>query len=242
MLESSEPESEDYIATSAGHASITRTLDSPSASVDVSLAGKVQTQTEALSTAAAELYPSLALCEVALRSAATNGGFDVVKSRSKADKKGSIRKVWFSCIHGGTYANRRYYLNDDTRRRKTSTSKLGCEWSAIATRTKIGEIESWAIEVVESVHSHPKTEELSAYPSIRRLTADEMATVSRLSDAGAAPRTISASIYSSRIATGHLTAALGQDVYNVRKRRRSGELQGRSPVEALLDELEEKGI
>ena len=197
---------------------------------------------DAVETAACVKYPTVDALEAVFRDAARAGGFDLVKERSKKDKKGLCRKVWFKCIHGGSYFSRREFLTDENRLRKTSTLKLECNWSAVAQRqTSVGHPDTWSVDVIQSSHTHPMSS-LSAYASARCMNLDEESVLQTLSKAGAAPKTILAAINDSRMSVGNEIPLIAQDIYNARKRVRLDALKGRSPVEAVLDELEQNDV
>ncbi len=187
-------------------------------------------------------FPDLDCCEAKMFEAVLEEGFCVVRCRSKPDKKNNVRKVWYSCVHAGSYASKRAYLTEKNRVRKTSTRKSGCEWSAISKRARTAEGWSWSVEVLISVHNHDPSDP-TAYHSARQLTTEEKTVVKGMTKSGAAPKIILATLNDARAISGDRKAAvIGQDIYNVKKRQRLEELQGRTPVEALLDQLQEKEI
>ena len=87
-------------------------------------------------------------------------------------------------------------------------------------------------------HNHDKSEDLSAYASVRKLTTAHRETIRQMSKAGSLPRVILASLRQ-QDPTAIITA---QDVYNAKKAMRAEDLGGRHPIEVLLDELQEQDI
>ena len=150
--------------------------------------------------------------------------------------------MWYSCVHAGEYVNRRSYLTDENRIRKASTRKAGCGWSASAKRELAAEGDRWVVQVSIGTHTHAPSE-LTAYPSARQLTVDEKGIVRDMSVAGAPPKTILATLNGQRKSTGSgAVEVIGRDVYNARNALRVDELQGRTPVEALLDDLQTRNV
>ncbi|KAI9913857.1 hypothetical protein PsorP6_006117 [Peronosclerospora sorghi] len=72
------------------------------------------------------VHASLEEAEATLIEHVRSQGFAVTRTRTKKSKTGLTRKVWFGYARGGAYKNRRDYLTEETRKRKTSTRASGC--------------------------------------------------------------------------------------------------------------------
>src|SRR4051812_7848378 len=79
---------------------------------------------------------------------------------------------------------------------------------------------------------------MAAYPSARILTPDDISIIEQISRAGTSPKIILSTLQQAN--PNILTTA--QDIYNMKKTLRIKDLCGCTPLEILLDELEEKGI
>jgi hypothetical protein len=80
-------------------------------------------------------------------------------------------------------------------------------------------------------HNHFPSPDMSGYPSLRRLNDQRLAAVGRLSDAGCTPRQILSAL---RLEEQDL-AAVSRTTYNAPAKIRREMLDGRTPIQALLD-------
>jgi hypothetical protein len=194
-------------------------------------------------------YPSLAEAEAAVLEYEAANGASVNRARSKKDKKGAVRKVWLSCAHGGEYKNRRKYLTDETQKRKTSSRCTNCPWSATLQRvtqeqnahnsnTMPNSIFEWKVVVEEDKHNHDVVPDLSMYPEARTLSHEDQKTIERMSNAGAAPKVILATLRQEHPAT----LLIAKDIYNAKAQLRNKALNGRTPLEMLLDDLKKEDV
>ena len=92
--------------------------------------------------------------------------------------------------------------------------------------------------MVVATHNHEAVENLAAFPGAGVLNQVQKQQILDLTEGGAPARLILSTMKRSDSAF----LATGQDIYNVRKRDRAEFLLGRSPLEALLDTLEETAI
>ena len=83
------------------------------------------------------VYTSLEGAERIVLSHAISEGYSLSRSRSKKCRSGEIRKVWLVCAHDGRYKNRREYLTDESRKRRSSTRSCKCPFTVTVTRETV---------------------------------------------------------------------------------------------------------
>ena len=93
----------------------------------------------------------------------------------------------------------------------------------------------WKITVNNDYHNHDMAEDLSAYHEMRTLRDKDKKLVQKLTLAGATPHVIMATLQQQDPSV----KLISRDVYNMHKIFRKEELDGRRPIEALLDNLQE---
>ena len=136
---------------------------------------------------------------------AAHQGFAVVIARSR------FNRLWLKCDRGGTYENRRNLLPDQRKRKRGESRLLGCKFRMLANVKKDG---VWKVETEVPDHNHAPSEDLSAHPTLRRMTDEQVNKVNEMSDAGKSPaetleelRTLWPDI-----------KVLTRDIYNARKK------------------------
>lgn len=159
---------------------------------------------------------------------AANNGYAITIARSNA-KKGV---VYLQCDRGGSYRNR-HHLEENQRRRKTGSRLTGCPFSAVGTSVQ----DVWFLRVREKDHNHDPSAAPTAHPSLRRFDEGQMEEIRQLSRVGAQPRTIVAALRGEGTNISSITA---RDVYNARVQIRAENLAGKTPIQTLIEELEEK--
>ncbi|KAH6596022.1 hypothetical protein BASA50_005440 [Batrachochytrium salamandrivorans] len=150
-------------------------------------------------------------------------GYGVKIARSK------LNKVYIGCDRGGNY-RKRSDINGETSRYNTSSRLIGCPFSVCGTK---GKDDQWTLLVCNPNHNHEASRDNSAHPSLRRLNEHAQGQVMKMSKAGVRPREILSSLRQSDPST----LATSQDIYSVCKRIRLENLRGRTPLQALVEEL-----
>ena len=185
------------------------------------------------------MYPSLKEAEAAVQVHALSEGFTVSRKRSKVSKSNEVRKVWLTCAHGGKYKNSREYLTEESRKRQRSSRVMDCPFSAIIQRiAATGDQWEWHINFDRVDHNHDKNQALLSYPAARKLQLQEQETVKSLTDVAATPKIILAALRQ----TNADRPLIPRDIYNERAKIRNNRLNGRTPIEMLLDHLHVNGI
>ena len=163
---------------------------------------------------------------VSTRAWAATQGYAIVIARSD---KG---RVTLKCDRGGQYRNRRE-LTEENRQRRTGSRLVECPFRATGNCDKRNQ--RWYLQVMEAEHNHEPSNTPAAHPSLRRLNEEDKTEIAGLSRAGVAPRTIVAAMQGQRPANKPLSV---KDIYNARLQLRAEALEGRTPVQALVEKLD----
>ncbi|CAG8458404.1 9522_t:CDS:2 [Cetraspora pellucida] len=156
---------------------------------------------------------------------ANSQGYVLVKKRTRKDHHGNLKNMILRCDRGGVYNSSKIH------QRQTSTRLIDCPFELYAARCD----NLWYIRVRDSSHNHDPSEDLSGHPMSRRLTKQQLVNVEEMTASGSRPREIISTIRQN----DPLALVICKDIYNARERLRQKNLVGRTPVEALIDELKE---
>ena len=96
----------------------------------------------------------------------------------------------------------------------------------------------WQVEVGRGYHNHEATADMSGFPSARKFTDQARQVIRQMSKAGAAPKFILTTLRQQDPKI-NLTS---KDISNAKARLRQEDLNGRTPLETQLDELQEKEV
>ncbi len=135
-----------------------------------------------------------------------------------------------ACAHGG----KPRVL--ESKIRHTSTRLLECPWSAVIRR--LPKSDKWKIEITNDEHNHRPSKDFSEIPASRLMTQAEQTKVVDMANNGAPPRIILRTLK----ASDTNNTSTSQDIYNIVKQARQDELNGRTPIEALLDNLKGQDV
>jgi len=124
----------------------------------------------------------------------------------------------------------RHGLTEETRQRPSSSVLTGCPFLL---QGGCNRVESWTLRVKCGEHNHPLLTREAAHPSHRKMTNDVKEHVRTLSVASVAPTQI-LTLIRSEPSGEHVIA---RDVYNLKRQHRIEQLDGRTPMEALLSSL-----
>ena len=176
-----------------------------------------------------QLFTSRDDVVAAVRLFARQHGFAVVIRTSSASS------VLLICDRGRPYDARRG-LTEETRQRHGGTRFCGCDYRIFASQQVDGR---WsASSVGDGVHNHPAAPSLAAHPQYRQLSTNQQQAVRNLRAIGEPPTQILRALQSDD--PGTLVAL--DDVRNAVKRARQDELAGRTPTQALIEQLRELNI
>ena len=151
-------------------------------------------------------------------------GYATTIKRSNGD-----RQVCLRCDRGGQYRNS-LNLNEQTRKRNTSSKLIDCPFEAYGCRKADGQ---WHLSIRNAVHNHDASENLSGHSTFRRLNTEDKEKTRNMLAAGVRPREALSTLRQNN----PTLATISRNVYNERVQLRRENLAGRTPIQALLDEL-----
>ena len=132
-------------------------------------------------------------------------GYAIVIARSR------FNRLWLKCDRGGTYENRRNLTPDQRKRKRGDSRLLGCPFKMIAACRKDG---SWSVDTEIPEHNHGPSEDMSAHPTMRRMTDQQLQKVHDMADSGKSPAETLDELKSMWPDIKVLT----RDIYNARKK------------------------
>ena len=136
---------------------------------------------------------------------AAHQGFAVVIARSR------FNRLWLKCDRGGTYENRRNLTPEQRKRKRGESRLLGCQFKMLANVKRDG---VWKVETEVAEHNHEPSEDLSAHPTLRRMTDEQVDKVNEMCDAGRSP----AETLEELKTLWPDIKVLTRDIYNARKK------------------------
>ena len=162
----------------------------------------------------------------ALQAHAGQNGYSITVSSSNE------RRVFYMCSKSGKYdAKGKVSTTHESKRRKnTSTMKTDCKYRCVA--RKLDTDDGWKLEVLDNNHNHGPVSALSALPAhrIAAMTPEERVIVREMSVLGHSPVQILNKLRHDKL---DCTLIL-RDIYNLLASMRVEELDGKTPVEWLL--------
>ena len=136
---------------------------------------------------------------------AAHQGFAVVIARSR------FNRLWLKCDRGGTYENRRGLTPEQRKRKRGESRLLGCQFRMLANVKRDG---VWKVETEMADHNHGPSEDLSAHPTLRRMTDEQVKKVNEMCDTGRSPAETLEELRS----VWPDIKVLTRDIYNARKK------------------------
>lgn len=161
-----------------------------------------------------------------LKSFAVSQGYAVsVRSSSKTS-------VTFKCDRGGSYRDNNKTPKDASQQRDTSSRLIGCNWRVT------GSLHSsdgrWHLNITNGEHSnHSASENMIGHSRARGLNDQQEAVVNNMLKSGTAPKNIMTTLQQD----DPNILFTKRDLYNLKWKLRKTELNGRTPIKALLDQL-----
>ncbi|MBW0538400.1 hypothetical protein O181_078115 [Austropuccinia psidii MF-1] len=121
---------------------------------------------------------------------------------------------------------------------KTVTSRtLDCAFRLYA--RKYSKSTTWTLKVKNSEHSHDATENIMAHPAFRKFNEKETSQIAQMSESLLTPRQIQAQLCSQRESN---RPVILKDIYSQVKKIKKEKLQGRRPIDALIDTIKEENF
>jgi len=172
-----------------------------------------------------------ALC-TAINAWATPKGYAFVTGKSTKTASGR-RSVTYVCDRSGAPRN-----PSATRRRQTTTRRIGCQFSVLAKETL--DKTTWRLThrqgTVYASHNHNPSSDLTAHPSHRQLSSKDRSIINNLATAGTKPKEIRSYL---RINTQSLASQ--QDIYNCIAQGKRELAKGQNNIHTLADEVDSNG-
>ena len=159
----------------------------------------------------------------ALKSHGMQHGYGFVLKESKPYKSEVKTRYYYRCDRFKKYESKAIKLS-------TSTHSTGCPFKLIIFKTNN---DQWKLEVRDKEHNHTRSLNASAHNVYRQRTPAQKDIIESMTHSGARPMQIMAAIQ--REDPDTLVSAT--DIRSERKAIRERYLDGRSPIEALLDDL-----
>ncbi len=160
-------------------------------------------------------------------------GYAVAVGKSKRNRGGTIRTRYIQCVKSGKPRDRVTNRQKPLISQKTECP-FKCRAHLVSKVDENGEEEEkWELSVMNATHNHDANDPI-AHHQHRRFPSPIRKRIATLMKSGIAPKQIA-----SAIAIENLDIPWTiQDIYNVRRELKAELLEGRSPIEAMLHELE----
>ncbi|MBW0590829.1 hypothetical protein O181_130544 [Austropuccinia psidii MF-1] len=104
---------------------------------------------------------------------------------------------------------------------------------------KYANITTWTLKVKDPEHGHDGTENIMAHPAFRKFNEQETSQIAQRSESLLIPRQIQAQLCSQREFD---RPVILQDIYNQIKKIKKDKIQGRRPIDSLIDTLKEENF
>ncbi|OBS15929.1 hypothetical protein FPOA_13340 [Fusarium poae] len=182
-------------------------------------------------------YESREAAREAINSWAKSRGYAFVTGRSGKTPNG---RTWvhFTCDRG---AGRITTMKEEDRKRRTGARRTGCQFSVMAKESLDGA--NWAVRHREgpqyASHNHPRSRgDGRAHPEHRKLSEEELIEIRRLIRRGIMPRQITNLMRDS----SRQTVIKQKDLYNAIARSKQQLMEGQSCMQALAQQLQDRGF
>ncbi|MBW0546920.1 hypothetical protein O181_086635 [Austropuccinia psidii MF-1] len=120
---------------------------------------------------------------------------------------------------------------------KVTSRSLDCPFRFYS--RKYAQKSAWTFKVKDPEKSHDATENIMAHPAFRKFNEQETSKIAQISESLLIPRKIQAQLCSHRESD---RPVILQDIYNQVKKIKKERLQGRRPIDALIDTLKEENV
>ena len=154
-------------------------------------------------------------------------GYAITTARSQKDKK-----IELVCDRHGHYTGKKEKLDQFS----ASSRKIGCPFRIMGRYSL--KTQNWNLQVLCSSHNHGPSMHPSGHAVLQRLNKESKETVKSMTSAGSTPL----SIFNTLKQKNSEDLSSLQTIYNAHSAFRKEKLAGRTPLEALLDELIAKKV
>ncbi|MBW0591950.1 hypothetical protein O181_131665 [Austropuccinia psidii MF-1] len=118
-----------------------------------------------------------------------------------------------------------------------NSTKIHCPFRLYA--RKYEKSTTWTLKVKNPEHSHDANKNIMAHPAFRKFNEQETSQISQMSESLLMPRKIQAQLCSQRESD---RPVILQDIYNLVKKIKKDKLQGRRPIDDLIDTLKQENL
>src|SRR5579859_6000183 len=164
---------------------------------------------------------------------ASSHGYAITIRTSKRNKKGEEVAVYLQCDRGGN--PKPFPSNSNTR--NTGSRRIGCPFETVI-RCNSSTAGDWRVEIKNPYHNHEASMDPAGHPSLRIRTQAINNQIKHLTTAGVPPKQILSSI---RLAHPDVNI-IAKDVYNQRLVLRQENLGRRTPIQTMMDVLQESAF
>ncbi|XP_068656492.1 uncharacterized protein [Aristolochia californica] len=147
---------------------------------------------------------------------------------SKKDKQ-----VVIGCDRGGTYRARR--PRNGIHKKNSSSRLINCPFKVVGKRNNDG---LWILKIENGEHNHEASQDMSIHPYARRCSEEEILRIKEMTFSGMQPREILAALRQ----TNPKLKLKSRDIHNIKAKIRRDYLSGRTPIQALIDDLAQGGF
>ncbi|MBW0520383.1 hypothetical protein O181_060098 [Austropuccinia psidii MF-1] len=120
-----------------------------------------------------------------------------------------------------------------TSSKAVNSRKVDCPFRLYAKKT------TWTLKVKNPEHSHDSTENIKAHPAFRKFNEQETSKIAQISESLLLPRQIKAQLCSQRESE---RPVILQEIYNQGKKIKKDKLQGRRPIDSVIETLKEENF
>ncbi|CAG8747078.1 13358_t:CDS:1 [Cetraspora pellucida] len=160
---------------------------------------------------------------------ANSQGYVLVKKRTRKDNRSKLKNMLIHCDRGGVYNNFSGFA-EETHNRKTSTRLIDCSFELYATRRN----GLWHLEIRNATHNYGLSNDMSGHPIVHRLTEEQKESVAIMTTSSSRSREIISTLRQNDLSM----LVISNDIYNMHAQLRQQNLAGRTPIQALVDELQ----
>ncbi|CAG8719531.1 4873_t:CDS:2 [Cetraspora pellucida] len=167
-----------------------------------------------------------------LRSAqmfANSQGYALVKKRTRKNESDELKNMSLRCDRGGIY-NNSLELKEKVCHRQKSTRLIDCPFELYAAQRD----GLWHLKVRNISHNYDASQDMSGHPIVHRLTEQQMKSVKAMTIASSQPKAIVTTLQQSDSSV----LVTNSDIYNAHARLQQQNLADHTPIQALVDELQ----
>ncbi len=139
-------------------------------------------------------------------------GYAIVISRSRSNR------LWLKCDRGGKYENRRHITEEQRKRKRGDSRLMGCPFMVMA----VLKDDIWKLKTEVETHNHEASEDLTAHPSLRKMTKEQMNHLEQMTENGSTPAEIMDAL---KVQWPNINI-VKRDVYNARKKYKENKRNG----------------